>query len=174
MGLLKTVSSSGRFSKDWTAWIALIFDKYHSSSAASKYHYKDVAWAPWRLKLPANRLLFQQRVPADNNENISASPYWPHRCRMGRKRLYIKSESYHDDVIKWKHSPRYWPFVMGNHRLMADSPHKNLWRRALIFSLIRAWTDGDINTREGGHLRRHCADYDVTVMISNMNVISNR
>ena len=22
----------------------------------------------------------------------------------------------HDDVIKWKHSPRYWPFVRGIHR----------------------------------------------------------
>ena len=22
----------------------------------------------------------------------------------------------HDDVIKWKHFPRYWPFVRGNHR----------------------------------------------------------
>ena len=24
--------------------------------------------------------------------------------------------SYHDDVIKWKHFPRYWPFVRGIHR----------------------------------------------------------
>ena len=23
---------------------------------------------------------------------------------------------WHDDVIKWKHFPRYWPFVWGNHR----------------------------------------------------------
>ena len=23
---------------------------------------------------------------------------------------------YHDDVIKWDHFPRYWPFVRGNHR----------------------------------------------------------
>ena len=23
---------------------------------------------------------------------------------------------YHDDVIKWKHFPRYWPFVRGIHR----------------------------------------------------------
>ena len=29
-----------------------------------------------------------------------------------------------DDVIKWKHFPRYWPFVRGIHRSPVDSPHK--------------------------------------------------
>ena len=28
----------------------------------------------------------------------------------------------HDDVIKWKHSPRCWPFVWGIHRSPANSP----------------------------------------------------
>ena len=30
----------------------------------------------------------------------------------------------HDDVIKWKHFPRYWPFVGGIHRSPVNSPHK--------------------------------------------------
>ena len=30
----------------------------------------------------------------------------------------------HDDVIKWKHFPRYWPFVRGIHRWPVNSPHK--------------------------------------------------
>ena len=30
----------------------------------------------------------------------------------------------HGDVIKWKHFPRYWPFVRGNHRPPVNSPHK--------------------------------------------------
>ena len=30
----------------------------------------------------------------------------------------------HDDVIKWKHLPRYWPFVRGIHRSPVNSPHK--------------------------------------------------
>ena len=30
----------------------------------------------------------------------------------------------HDDVIKWKHFPRYWPIVGGIHRLPVNSPHK--------------------------------------------------
>ena len=42
----------------------------------------------------------------------------------------------HDDVIKWKHFPSYWPFVREIHRSPVNSPHKGQWRRALIFSLI--------------------------------------
>ena len=42
----------------------------------------------------------------------------------------------HDNVIKWKHFPRYWPFVRGIHRSPVNSPHKGQWRGALMFSLI--------------------------------------
>ena len=44
----------------------------------------------------------------------------------------------HDDVIKWKHFPHYWPFVRGIHRSPVNSPHKGQWRGALMFSLICA------------------------------------
>ena len=37
----------------------------------------------------------------------------------------------HDDVIKWKHFPRYWPFVRGIHRSPVNSPHKGKWRGTL-------------------------------------------
>ena len=67
----------------------------------------------------------------------------------------------HDDVIKWKHFPRYWPFERGIHR----SPHKSQWRGALMLSLIWAWINGWVNTGEAGDLRRHRADYDVIVML---------
>ena len=69
---------------------------------------------------------------------------------------------YHGDVIKWKHVPRYWPFVRGIHRLPVNSPHKGQWRGALMFSLIYAWINDWINNREAGDLRRH--RYDVIVM----------
>ena len=39
----------------------------------------------------------------------------------------------HDDVIKWKHSPRYWPFVRGIHRSPVNSPHKGQWNGNVIF-----------------------------------------
>ena len=34
----------------------------------------------------------------------------------------------YDDVIKWKHFPRYWPFVRGIHRSPVNSRHKGQWR----------------------------------------------
>ena len=63
----------------------------------------------------------------------------------------------HDDVIKWKHFPRYWPFVWGIHRSPVNSPHKGQWRGALMFTLICAWINGWVNNREAGDLRRYCA-----------------
>ena len=71
---------------------------------------------------------------------------------------------FHDDVIKWKNFPRYWPFVRGIHRSPVNSPHKGQWRGALIFSLISVWINGWVNNREDGDLRRCHAHYDVGVM----------
>ena len=72
--------------------------------------------------------------------------------------------STNDDVIKRKHLPRYWPFIRGCTVYPVDSLHKMQWRGALMFSLICAWINGLANTRDGGHLGRHRAHYDVTVM----------
>ena len=71
---------------------------------------------------------------------------------------------YHDDVIKWKHFPRYWPFVGGIHRSPVTAPHKGQWRGVLIFSYISVWINDWVNTREAGDLRRYRDHYDVTVM----------
>ena len=70
----------------------------------------------------------------------------------------------HDDVIKWKHFPRYWPFVRGIHRYPVNSPHKGQWRGALMFTLIWARINGWVNNCEAGDLRRNLAHYDVIVM----------
>ena len=69
----------------------------------------------------------------------------------------------HDDVIKWKHFPRYWPFVRGILRSPVNSPHKGQWNGALMFSFNFAWINGWVNNREAGDLRRHRAHYDVTL-----------
>ena len=71
----------------------------------------------------------------------------------------------HDDVIKWKYFPRYWPFVRGIHRSPVNSLHKGQWRGALMISLICDWINSWVNHREAGYLRRHCAHYVVTVMV---------
>ena len=75
-----------------------------------------------------------------------------------------KLGTWHDDVIKWKHFPRNWPFVWGIHRSPVNSSHKGQWRGALMFSLIGVWINGWVNNREAGDLRRYRAHYDVTVM----------
>ena len=69
----------------------------------------------------------------------------------------------HDDVIQWKHSPRYWLFVRGIHQSSVNSPHKGQWRGALMFSLICAWINGWVNKSYGWwfetpsrSLWRHC------------------
>ena len=77
----------------------------------------------------------------------------------------------HHDVIKWKHFPRYWPFVRGIYRSPVNSPHKGQWRGALMFFFICAWISGSVNKRVAGDLRHHRAQFDVTVMFiaSNTN-----
>ena len=63
----------------------------------------------------------------------------------------------HDDVIKWKHFPRYWPFVPGIHRGQCGG--------ALMFSLICVWINAWVHNREAADLRRHRAHYVVIVML---------
>ena len=97
----------------------------------------------------------QRAMPHDEGGfNIKTSS-WQHRN--------------HDDVIKWRHFPRYWPFVRGIHRPPVNSPHKGQWRGALILSLIFVWIYGWVNNRDAGEFRRHRAHYDLIVMISIIN-----
>ena len=82
----------------------------------------------------------------------------------------VSTETFsYDDVIKWKHFPRYRPFVRRIHRSPENSPHKGQWRGALIYSLICTWMNDWIvrivSNREDGDLRRHCANYNIIVML---------
>ena len=67
----------------------------------------------------------------------------------------------HDDVIKWKHFPRYWPFVRRIHRSPVNSPQKASDAELWCFLWINGWA----NNRETGDLRRHRANHDVIVMM---------
>ena len=59
----------------------------------------------------------------------------------------------HDDVIKWKHFPRYWPFVSG------EFPSQRPMTRSFdVFFDLRP------SKRLNKQLRRHRAHYDVAVM----------
>ena len=73
---------------------------------------------------------------------------------------------HHDDVIKWKCFPRYWPFVRGIHRSLVNSLHKGQWCGALRFSLICTWTNIWATNGDAGDLRTDRTHYDVIVMIA--------
>ena len=81
-------------------------------------------WVFWRYVTDYNEVALYHAmcvlvVRGDNS--LSAGP------------VYIGDQKFHDDVIKWKHFSRYWPFVRGIHRLPVNSPHKGQWRGALMF-----------------------------------------
>ena len=94
-------------------------------------------------------------TPSQSASNIVTSSYMA---------CCLSTAMFHDDVIKWKHFPRNWPFVRGIHRSPVNSPHKGQWRGALMFSLICAWLNDWVNNGEAGDLRRHRAHYDVAIM----------
>ena len=73
---------------------------------------------------------------------------------------------YHDDVIKWKHVPRYWSYVWGIHRSPVNSPHKGQWRGALMFSLICTRINGWVNNGEAGSFRRPRVHYDTVMYVT--------
>ena len=76
------------------------------------------------------------------------------------KACYGQYPTLHDDIIKWKHSSGYWPFVSAENSL-----HKGQWRGALMFSLICTRINGWVNNGEAADLRRHRAHYDGIVML---------
>ena len=69
------------------------------------------------------------------------------------RKLWIR-----DDVIKWKHFPRYWSIVRGIHHPPVNYPHKGQWRGALMFSLFCGWTyDMPVIWAPPHSLWRHCS-----------------
>ena len=66
-----------------------------------------------------------------NNRHSKALPWG----RDMEFTLWVETDlcSHHDDVMKWKRFPRYWPFVMGIHRSPVDSPFKGSVTAVLMF-----------------------------------------
>ena len=101
--------------------------------------------------------LFPSLLPSSRGNN-SKNKTLPWVCLV----TILPLQTY-DDVIKWKHFPRYWPFGRGIHRPVVNSPHKGQGRETLMFSLICAWINVWVNNR---------AHYDVTVMQTSFNIES--
>ena len=109
------------------------------------------------------------------NQESAISDWWRISIMYPHQINYLSWNGYwickpfdqnHDDVIKWNHFPRNWPFVRGIHRSPVNSPHKGQWRGALMFSLICVWINNWVNNREAGDLRRYRAHSDVIVMMT--------
>ena len=99
------------------------------------------------------------------NSHIKKTPRVIYDCFIFVPKCQSRVYTWHDDVIKWKHFPRNWPFVRKIHRSPVNFPHKGQWRGALMFSLIYVWINDWANNREAGDLRRQHGHYDVIVMI---------
>ena len=73
----------------------------------------------------------------------------------------------HDDVIKWKHFPRYSSHCAGNSPVTGEFPSQRPVTQSFEVSFdLRLELMGWVNNREAGDLRRFRAHYDVIVMIS--------
>ena len=79
----------------------------------------------------------------------------------------FKCFHYHGNVIKWKHFPRYWPFVRESTRHRYFSLQRPVTRNFAVFFDLRlkkkknAW----VKKRDTGDFRRHHTLHDATVMI---------
>ena len=77
----------------------------------------------------------------------------------------------HDDVIKWKHFPRYWPFVRGIHRPRWIPAQRPVTRRFDVFFDLRLNKRLSKQNRHAGDLRRHRTHYDVIVMVVGLFIL---
>ena len=75
-----------------------------------------------------------------------------------------KKEKNYDDVIQWKHFPRYWQFCgeFTGPRWIPRTKASDAERWCFLWSA--PWINDWANNRESGDLRRHRANYDVIVM----------
>ena len=66
-------------------------------------------------------------------------------------------------------------FHVTGHRWRLNSPRKDQWHEALMFSLICAWINCGVKNSQAGDFRRHRAHYDVTarnnLLLHNWSVV---
>ena len=136
-----------------SVWMAATFSQRSASARGTSSMNRSFSCAWWRMRVKYSSL-------CDGATSGRGSLLVP----SSNPRVARQGERYHDDVIKWKHFPRNWPFVWGIHRSPVNSPHKGQWRRALMFSLICVGINDWVNNREAGDLRCYRAHYDVIVM----------
>ena len=166
--------------------VGLYFTPIHIFSCVKFCHTKlNTLWNNWPYQMTywygnyyriynalMGGIVWEQFDGKRQQENESSRLYLSHFIEMFLDLFFVFcfflsvewNRRIHDDVIKWKHFPRYWSFVWGIRRSPVNSPHLSQWRGAFVFCLIFAWINGWVNNREAGALRRHRDHYDVIVM----------
>ena len=152
----KAAGYSARLTRSWVTLVLTTPYEGRGHQLSCCYRETDVAYRHDEIRQPT---CVRQKIMGNGPEPCG-SVNWPLLALLCCEVHFVA----HDDVFKWKHFPRYWPFVRGIPRSPVNSPHIGQWRGALMFSLICAWINGWVNNREAGDLRRHRAHYDVTVM----------
>ena len=128
-----------------------------------------ITWWRCNLHIPNLRIWIIKYFLIVKSDWTLWQPMWPNDISLISIHAFILVSvtllrHMHDDVIKWKHFPRNWPFVREIHRSPVNFPHKGQWRGALMFSLIYASINDWVNNREAGDLKRQHGHYDVIVM----------
>ena len=142
--------------------------RYHSWKNMVRYGHNNAHSTAARLWRQAQICNLVGIITMTSNGHRDISIHLPRVCLFNslfRLTSTLISQLHHDDVIKWKHFPRNWPFVREIHRSPVNFPHKGQWCGALMFSLIYAWINDWVNNREAGDLRRQHGHYDVIVMM---------
>ena len=122
-------------------YLVIITLKFHYATKPIAYSTKgvnpNVAKRPLKYKDSSAK---HGLTPSKISHRPEECPHWGlewRKCSNG-KCCHDNISCHHDDVIKWKHFPCYWPFVWGIHRSPVNSPHKGQQHEALMFSLICA------------------------------------
>ena len=98
----------------------------------------------------AGKIRFSNHV--DRIYSIVNNNRWPERNRKVDLSSSLARTWYHDDVIKWIHFPRYWPFVRGftgdRWFPITEASDAELWcfldlrpNKGLIEQSIRRWVE---------------------------------
>ena len=101
-----------------------------------------------RIKQPKIALNYTSRPP--KLHEIVVNSHIEYILAVSSWRRHLQKTS-HDDVIKWKLFPRYWPFVWGIHRSPVNVPHKGP-----ITQSFHVVFDLRLNKRLSKQLRRRC------------------
>ena len=129
-----TINNNEIVSHSWNSGNGLTI--YFSVLLSLQWH----EWGSWCLKSPVRLACLFNRFFMLTSKDISKlRSYWENEPPLMVLVIRQLNSWCHNDVIKRKHFPRYWPFLRGIMRSLVDSPHKGQWRGALMFSLTCAW-----------------------------------